>query len=120
MNLILVIIGGGLGAVLRYIMSFLFMKLEGHTFPWSTFAVNVIGCFLIGILTALAIKFKWNESTILFIMTGLLGGFTTFSAFSLEFFDLIRNNHTQMAFIYFGLSNFVGIGLCALGYYLIK
>lgn len=120
MNFLLVILGGGIGSLLRYSIGLLIKTESGKGFPTSTFIVNITGAFLIGLSAALAMKFKWSESTTLFVMTGILAGFTTFSSFSLEFFQLIKNNQAVMAFIYLGLSNFVGIGLCALGYYLVK
>lgn len=119
MNWLYVLIGGGIGASGRYALSLAIQKPE-NGFPLSTFLINITGCFLIGLVSGLAFKFKWNEAYILFVMTGVLGGFTTFSSFGLEFYQLMKNNQTMLAFIYLGLSNFVGIGLCILGYYLVK
>lgn len=120
MNLLLVLLGGGLGAATRYSTSLWLGKSNGISFPWSTFMVNISGCFLIGLLSAIAIRYKWNEQMIIFVMTGFLGGFTTFSSFGLEFYQLMKNNQMQLALLYVGLSNFVGLGVCALGYNLVK
>lgn len=120
MNYLHVVIGGGIGAGLRFLMQELLGKSDGHSFPLSTFLVNITGCFLIGLLAALAFKMKWPEALTLLVFTGLLGGFTTFSSFSLEFFQLMKNNHNGVAFMYLGLSNIVGLGLCWLGYLIIK
>lgn len=120
MNYLYVFIGGGIGAILRYIIQLLNGKTLSNGFPIATLAVNVIGCLVIGILAGMALKLKWNEQVVLFIFTGLLGGFTTFSSFSLEFVQLMKNNQSGMALIYVGLSNFAGLGLCALGYFYTK
>jgi CrcB protein len=120
MNIFYVFLGGGIGASIRYIFQLLIGKHNGTDFPISTFATNIIGCFLIGILAALALKFKWSEQTILFGITGILGGYTTFSSFALEFINLVKSNQLLTAFIYLGLSNILGLLLCGLGFYLAK
>lgn len=120
MNMFMVLIGGGIGAVLRYFVQLGIGKSDGNVFPMSTFLVNIIGSLLIGILAAVALKYKWNEMMVLLVFTGFLGGFTTFSSFALEFFQLMKNNHTGLAFLYLGLSNFVGLALCVLGYQIAK
>lgn len=77
--------GGGLGAVIRYVLSSLIGRHAGTTFPWGTLVVNLIGAFCIGLVTSLAAyKFNMSEMMRAFLVTGVLGGFTTFSAFSLE------------------------------------
>lgn len=120
MHYLYVVIGGGLGAVSRYFIQETLGKSDGHTFPLSTFIINVTGCLLIGILATLSVKMKWPELMTLLVFTGFLGGFTTFSSFSLEFLQLMRNNHLTTAFLYASLSNIVGIGLSILGYHLFK
>jgi len=120
MQYLYVVIGGGLGAVSRYFIQEVLGKSDGHNFPLSTFLINIAGCLLIGILAAFSVKMKWPELMTLLVFTGFLGGFTTFSSFSLEFLQLMRNNHLSTAFLYVGLSNIVGIGLCILGYHLVK
>jgi CrcB protein len=120
MNFFYVFLGGGIGAFLRYIVQVFLGKHNGSSFPFSTFSVNLLGCFLIGLIAALAFKNKWNEQIILFGITGVLGGFTTFSSFALEFTNLLKNNHIGMALLYVGLSNILGLVFCGLGFYLIK
>lgn len=120
MNFAYVLIGGGLGSLIRYMVQLAVGKGDGHSFPWSTFLVNITGCCLIGVFSAFALKYKWGEGAGLFVMTGVLGGFTTFSSFSVDFVELAKNNHFGMALLYVGLTNFVGLSLTATGYYLLK
>ncbi len=85
MNLLFVFICGGLGSVARYAMMKGIGKIMGAGFPWHTLGVNLIGAFLIGMVTAvLAFRSSSAEPARLMLITGFLGGFTTFSAFSLE------------------------------------
>ena len=84
---ILVFIGAGIGGVLRYGAVTLATRLIGFGFPWGTLAVNIVGSFLMGLLAewlAHRIGVAWHEPARLFLATGVLGGFTTFSAFSLD------------------------------------
>lgn len=111
MNFLMVFIGGGLGAVLRYLLQLIIGKSEGSTFPFATFAANVLGCILIGLMSIYFFKNKGLETYQLFVITGILGGFTTFSSFSIETILLLKNQQYMMAFIYFFLTNFVGLGL---------
>jgi CrcB protein len=74
-----------------------------HSFPFGTFGVNMIGCFLIGLFWGLTFRsFAENESWKLFLMTGLCGGFTTFSAFTLEGIGLIKEQKTGLFLLYTG------------------
>ena len=84
-EMILVVLGGGVGALLRYLTALVTARLWGETFPWGTLAANLAGCFLIGLIYAFGVEAGGvGPRTRLFIMTGLLGGLTTFSTFSLE------------------------------------
>ncbi|MBQ5999539.1 MAG: CrcB family protein [Treponema sp.] len=89
---------------------------EPFTFPVKTLVINLIGCFAIGLIAALAVK---NSSlapkTVLFIKTGLCGGFTTFSTFALETETLIKTGHIGPALIYVVLSVAAGAGLTFIG-----
>ena len=85
--MLLVFLGAGLGGVLRHGVNLASARAFGHAFPWGTLGVNVIGSFLMGALAgwlALRAGGAWTQSTRLFLATGILGGFTTFSAFSLD------------------------------------
>src|SRR5688500_2077791 len=90
---IYIFIGGGLGCVCRYIAVLAMNKFECENFPWGTAFVNISGSFLIGIILGFAItKPALSQGLMLFLITGFLGGFTTFSAFSWESFALLKNH----------------------------
>lgn len=103
-----VAVGGMLGAMLRYGLS-LFIPSLGN-FPLSTFLINVVGCFTMGYLVASFDRNLGSETWRLFLCTGLLGGFTTFSTFGLEVFALLRNSQVGMALFY----ALASCGLCVL------
>ena len=108
MNVLAVGAGGFIGAVLRYLIGKIPVG-ENTVFPVKTFAINVIGCLAIGIITVLASKnTNIDQRWILFLKVGLCGGFTTFSTFALETTDLIKGGHTGIAFLYATLSMVVG------------
>lgn len=101
--------GGFAGAILRYLISLAPVK-ETTVFPVKTFIINIAGCILIGCIAALVSKnVLLNQELILFLKTGLCGGFTTFSTFALETSDLIKNGNTGIAFLYAVLSIVMGI-----------
>ncbi len=104
-------LGGFLGAIARYKLGgFILHRTEGWKFPLSTFVVNVIGCLVVGILAGLVEKHDFfNPTTRLFLFTGLLGGFTTFSAFGLETVFLLQRHDFLWAGLNVVLSVFVGI-----------
>lgn len=109
-NILLVGLGGGLGSIARYLCQRWINNLYPHSFPWGTFSVNVVGCLLIGILWGISFKsFGENEQWKLLLMVGLCGGFTTFSAFTLEGIGLIRENKMGLFFLYAAGSVIVGL-----------
>lgn len=84
-EIVLVALGGGTGALCRYATALVAARLWGESFPWGTMIVNLAGCFMIGIVYSLGVEAgAIGPRARLFLMTGLLGGLTTFSAFSLE------------------------------------
>jgi len=101
-NILLVGLGGFAGAVARYSLGgWLLQHTLSAKFPWSTFAVNVLGCLLIGLLAGLAERLEWFTPPMrLVLLTGLLGGFTTFSAFGLETVHLLRRGEPWIAACY--------------------
>lgn len=91
MNLLLVFVGGGLGAAARYLLQGTVYRFTGAAFPFGTIVVNVLGCFLIGlIMSSMEERFLAAPSLRIFLTIGILGGFTTFSSFSYETMVLIR------------------------------
>lgn len=98
MKWVLLVAGGGLGTVARYFFSGIIYQFAGARFPYGTLAVNLLGCFLVGFLAAVAEeKFLLSVNARIFLMVGVLGGFTTFSTFMLETANLIRDGETLAA-----------------------
>ncbi|HEX2684944.1 MAG TPA: fluoride efflux transporter CrcB [Ferruginibacter sp.] len=117
-NLLLVGLGGGLGSVLRYLTG---IFIGSKFFPYATMAVNITGSFIIGIVLAMGMRESgWANEWKLFLATGLCGGFTTFSAFSLENMEMIQNGKLGLAAGYIILSVLSGIGAVYLGYSLMR
>ncbi len=106
--------GGAIGAVCRYLTGLLAVRTMGHGFPWGTLTVNVIGSFVMGVIVVLLAK-KGGNAFAPFLMTGLLGGFTTFSAFSLDAMALFERGQTGVAAGYVGLSVILSLVAIALG-----
>ncbi|MFI0845799.1 fluoride efflux transporter CrcB [Mesorhizobium sp. IMUNJ 23232] len=103
-NLLLVAVGGGIGAALRHLVNVAAMRL-GSSFPWGTLAINIAGCFIMGVfIDVLARRFNASNELRLFVATGILGGFTTFSAFSLDFAVLWERGAMLPALAYAGAS----------------
>ncbi len=127
MNLLLIAIGGALGSVMRYISSEAMLRLAKlyHlpcNFPWGTFAVNVVGSLLAGVVYYFVIRNFANFDPRLknFLIVGFLGGFTTFSAFSLDFFRLVTAGQHLQAFIYVSVSVIVAISMLFFGFHISK
>lgn len=112
MGFLFVGLGGAIGAMLRYSISLIPVK---SSFPILTLITNVIGAFVIGIIVALSVRNNVSGNVILFLKTGLCGGFTTFSTFSLEAYNLIKDKKTVMGIVYAALSLLLCIGAVALG-----
>lgn len=120
-NILLVGLGGGIGSIARYLCQRWFALTYQSHFPWGTFAVNITGCLLIGIFWGLSFKsFAANESWKLFLMTGLCGGFTTFSAFTLEGIGLLKEQRLFYFFSYVAGSVLLGLFATYAGMKLIR
>jgi CrcB protein len=120
-NILLVVAGSATGGVLRYLLTVYFIAKEWNRFPWATFSVNMLGCFIIGVVYALTEKTSAGNHPIrLLLTTGFCGGFTTFSAFAYENLQLLKIEDSPTALIYIGLSVILGIGATFLGIFLFK
>ena len=102
--------GGAIGATGRYLVGRLMFNVMGPGFPWGTLTVNIVGSFLIGLLYELIVyKFSLSEQWQAFLVIGILGGFTTFSAFSLELGVMFEKDQFSTAAIYALGSVFLGL-----------
>jgi CrcB protein len=100
-QVLLVALGGAIGSVFRYYVGVWSVRLVGPAFPWGTLTVNVVGSFVIGVFAELiARKFGASTDLRLLLMTGLVGGFTTFSAFSLDTIGLLERGEAMTAIVY--------------------
>ena len=99
--------GGAIGASLRHVLGVVLMRALGSGFPWGTYAANILGAILMGLFIALLQRFDLpNPQLRAFLTTGLLGGFTTFSTFSLEVVLLVERNEHLLA-LFYALSSLV-------------
>ncbi|MDO5145929.1 MAG: fluoride efflux transporter CrcB [Eubacteriales bacterium] len=111
MNFLFVGMGGALGSMMRYAISLILWKGQ---FPVLTLCTNVIGAIMIGFVTGLAAQKNISQSWMMFLKTGLCGGFTTFSTFSLESFILMENGRHGLSVLYMISS----VLLCLMGIWL--
>lgn len=110
MRIILLIgLGSFIGGISRYLFSLLFYNKGFYAFPYATLTVNIVGCFLIGIVYGITQRNGLSNEWRLFLATGVLGGFTTFSAFSYESISLIRDGQTSQALVYIASSVILGL-----------
>ena len=115
---LLVMIGGALGALARYVISNLALPISGQL-PWGTIIINITGSFLIGLfgtLTLAAGRHPLSENIRVFVMIGLCGGYTTFSSFSLQTLDLMRHGAMTRAAINVVASVVLCVAAVALGH----
>ena len=104
-HFLVVALGGAIGAAGRHLVGMTALRLFGPHFPWGTFTVNIVGSFLMGVLIeTLALKGNVGQEVRLFLATGVLGGFTTFSAFSLDVVLLFDRKGFGLAALYVGAS----------------
>jgi CrcB protein len=121
MKLLLVVgVGSFIGGISRYLVSLFVQNKFLSTFPYGTLVVNIAGCFLIGVVYALSEKGNVNAEWRLFLITGFLGGFTTFSSFSNETVSMLRDAQYWQALSYVGVSIIVGLAATFGGISLIK
>ena len=119
--IILVGLGGGLGSIFRYLTSVFATKYFQTNFPLGTFAVNIIGCLIIGILLSLFERQHLTNPDLKFLLiTGFCGGYTTFSAFAADNINLFQSDNSLTAFIYIATSIIVSLFAVWLGLLITK
>ena len=120
-KLFLIGVAGFIGTLSRYLMADVIGKRYGETFPTGTLVVNLVGCFLVGLLFhLLEERFLVNQTARTVVMIGFLGGFTTFSSFGLHTFTLLQDRQFGFAVLNLTASNIVGLVLVWAGYSLAK
>ncbi len=120
-HLLLVALGGALGSGFRHLTNLAALRLLGPAFPWGTLTVNVVGGFLMGLFVELlARRFGGSAELRLFVATGILGGYTTFSAFSLDFAVLYERGALVQAFGYVAMSVVLAIAALFFGMWVAK
>jgi fluoride exporter len=121
MMVLWVALGGGIGAAARHGVNVWSGRVLGTEFPWHTLIVNVLGCFVMGLITGLlALKLNLSQEARAFLTTGILGGFTTFSAFSLDVALLVERKAMLAAGAYVGASVLLSILGVFAGLFLIR
>lgn len=108
-DILLVALGGGTGAVMRYLASKYITEISDGTFPWGTMAVNIAGCLVAGIIIGCTIRGNIPDAARLLLIAGFCGGFTTFSAFAAEGLNLLRHGYYLLFAAYFLASSVGGL-----------
>ncbi|WKW50332.1 fluoride efflux transporter CrcB [Rhodomicrobium lacus] len=112
-------LGGAIGSVARAAVSDAMVRLTGPFFPWGTILINITGSFIIGLFAALSVsgsRYGLHGDARAFVMIGICGGYTTFSSFSLQTFDLLRDGKPWAALANVGISVLMCLAAVALGY----
>ncbi len=113
-------IGSFAGGIIRYLLTLFIQTKNISSFPYGTFIVNIVGCLLIGLVLGLSEKGNISQEWRLILATGLIGGFTTFSAFSVETFTMIRDGQIWQGAAYTVASVLIGLFATFGGYTIIK
>ena len=113
---IVVGVGGAIGAICRVGLGYYVMNVARSSFPWGTMVVNLAGCFLIGLLWSVFDHYGLSNQLKLLVISGGLGAFTTFSTFGLEAIHLFSSGQVKLGVIYLVVSNVGGLVLVALGF----
>ena len=115
-KLLLIAVGGALGAVMRYAVSGFTYRFFEETFPWGTLVVNLMGSFILGFLWALSERALLSPKLTPFLFIGVLGAFTTFSTYTLESFHLLREGEVRLGLLNIVGSNVLGLVLVFFGF----
>jgi CrcB protein len=111
-HIILIGFGGMIGCIARYLTASSLTRLIPSAFPYGTFAVNILGCLLVGVIYGLSNRFHWlTPEWRFFLATGFCGGYTTFSSFAFENIELIQQSN-YLVFIFYSIASFT-LGLLA-------
>lgn len=113
-------IGSFIGGIFRYLLSQTIQTRFLSAYPFGTFTVNIIGCLIVGIIFGLSEKFNVSPEWRLFLATGICGGFTTFSSFSLETMNMLKDGQYLYSFLYISSSVILGLIAVYLGMLLLK
>lgn len=117
-DIILVGAGSAIGGIARLLVNRSVSYFFNYPFPLATLLVNITGSFLIGYLYSYSVKHEWlTTPALLFLITGVCGGFTTFSAFTYENIMLIRNGNAPLSILYIFVSLFLGIAAALIGFW---
>ncbi|HTO14453.1 MAG TPA: fluoride efflux transporter CrcB [Edaphocola sp.] len=120
-TIILVGLGGGIGSVLRYLTSVLIAKYSHTIFPWATLVVNILGSLIIGLLIGFFSRGDLSHPDLKFLLVvGFCGGYTTFSAFSIESINLFQSGNSALAFIYITASVLISLTAVWVGLIVMK
>jgi CrcB protein len=120
LRILLIALGGAIGSVCRYGCGGLAYRLSGSIFPWGTAAVNLIGSLAIGFLWAAFERAALGSTMRTFVFIGILGGFTTFSSYTLETFNLFREGEARLAITNMFVSNIVGVAAVFVGFMIFR
>jgi len=116
-NIVVIALGGMIGAVSRYVVVLFFQQFFNIVFPWGTLIVNISGAFLIGVFVEMFSAVLVSPAWRLFILVGCIGSYTTFSTYSIETVNLIRDGEWQFAIYNILLNNILCISAVVLGIY---
>lgn len=120
-NILLVMLGGAIGSAFRYQTGRIALQHMGGGFPWGTLIVNLVGGLLMGVLAGIVMSDGPSDRPLwFFVGVGMLGGFTTFSAFSLDVFTMLQRNQLAVATAYVGCSVAGSVLLLMIGFWLAR
>ncbi|KQZ73492.1 camphor resistance protein CrcB [Sphingopyxis sp. Root214] len=115
-----VMIGGAIGAGARHLVGQAVLARFGPAFPWGTLSINIVGSLLMGLLVGWLVRSGGGDTARLFVGVGILGGFTTFSSFSMEYWMLFERGQNAQAAAYVLASVIGAIAACGLGLFIVR